>query len=56
MNWYKWKTAMFAYGPKNYVNKTAEVLEYCVSVHDEHGKWVHIANGLYVLETQPSAE
>ena len=51
LRWYDWREGRFAYAPANWVDLSSTELEYCVSVDDEHGHWVHISKGLYLLES-----
>lgn len=50
MNWYKWKQGNLAYAPDCLVNTTEDKKESAISMDDEDGHWVLIANGLYALE------
>jgi len=52
MEWYIWKEGKFAYAPNCLVRGMTpdEPTVQAVSMDDDYGHWVHIANGLYVLD------
>jgi hypothetical protein len=54
MNWYKWKQGNLAYAPNLTVDTQDEGTVPAVSMDDADGHWVHIASGLYALETPRS--